>query len=300
MSSNSFFFILNPAANRGRARLTWGQAQSILDQARIRYEVATTERPGEAVRLAERAALDGWPAVVAVGGDGTIHEVANGLMRAASTGASTALGVIGAGSGNDFIKVLGLSPHRPAEAVRRLLAARPRRLDIGRIGERFFVNGASVGFDARVAIEAQRVRPMRGPAIYLLALIKALRVYRPSSVRLVLDGEEVVAGPVTLVAVTNGRCYGGGFYICPQAQPDDGYLDVCVADPLGTVEILGFVPRVMRGSHVGRREVRMFRARQVVLRSADPVPVQADGEIVAHDAHEVEFSLLPGGLTVLA
>src|SRR5690606_11472421 len=81
VSSNSFFFILNPAANRGRARLTWGQAQSILDQGRIRYEVATTERPGEAVGLAERAALDGWPAVVAVGGDGTIHEVANGLMR---------------------------------------------------------------------------------------------------------------------------------------------------------------------------------------------------------------------------
>lgn len=300
MTISRFFIIVNPAANRGAALQSWRQAQAVLDRAGAHYELVSTDRPGHAARLAEQAAMAGWPAVVAVGGDGTINEVVNGLMRAAGSGPTIPLGIIGLGSGNDFLRSLDLPRQQPAAGAQRLLAARRRLVDVGCVGERYFTNGVGVGFDARVAIEAQRVQRLRGMAIYLWALLKALRFHRTPPVRVVLDGEEVASRRLTLVSVTNGGCYGGGFWICPDAQLDDGLFDVCVADELTVLNILGFVPRVMRGTHVGRPGVHMYRARQVHLSSPEPLPVHADGEILTDAAHELRFELLPGRLTVLA
>ncbi|HYN89147.1 MAG TPA: diacylglycerol kinase family protein, partial [Ardenticatenaceae bacterium] len=268
----------------------------------VRYAVVRTERPGHATALAEGAAADGWGAVVAVGGDGTIHEVANGLTRAATHHGTTPppLGIVSTGTGNDFVKLLGLSQVGPAEATRRLLEAQTRTLDIGRVGSGYFVNVVGTGFDARVAVEAQRVKRLRGMAVYLWALLKALRAHRTPIMRVVLDGQEVAHRPLTMVVVANGACYGGGFWVCPTAQLDDGFFDICVADAMSVPALLAFVPRVMRGTHVRQPEVHMYRARNVQVYIEEPLPVQADGEILAHDAQELVFELWPGGLTVLA
>lgn len=299
MTTSRFFIILNPAANRGGIARTWRRAQAVLDQAGVRYEAVLTDAPGHAQVLAAEAALAGWPAVVAVGGDGTVNEVVNGLVRAADGGPTIPLGIIGLGSGNDFLKMLDLPRQDPVAAARRLLVAQPRRIDIGRVDERYFINAVSVGFDARVAVEAQRVRRLRGMAIYVWALLKALRAYYAPSIRVVLDGQEVADRHLTLVAVTNGACYGGGFWICPQARVDDGLFDVCVADELSVFGVLKFVPRVMRGTHINSPQVHLYRARQVQLGSPEPLTVQADGEILTEAAHEVTLELLPGRLTVL-
>jgi diacylglycerol kinase (ATP) len=300
MSIGSFYVIHNPTAGRGSAAGVWTRIRPVLDAAGVRYRLATTEAPRHAEALAERAAGDGWDAVVAVGGDGTVQQVAAGLVRAAGEAPSLPLGIIGVGSGNDFVKLFGLPAQQPEEAARRLLAARPRRVDIGRVGQRYFTNGVGVGFDAQVAIQASRIRRLRGLALYGWALLRVLRDLRAPRIRLTLDEQETIEQPMTLVTVGNGACHGGGFWLCPDARPDDGLFDVCIADALSLPRLLRVLPGVLSGAHVRRPEVTMRRARRVQISSADPLPVHADGEILAEAAHELDIELLPGRLTVLS
>ena len=299
MPADRFYVILNPTAGRGAAARVRALVDGEMARAGAAHTVVETTRRGHAAELAEAAARDGWPAVVAVGGDGTVHEVVNGLMRAAGDGASVPLGVVGVGSGNDFALLAGV-PRDPAAAVRRLLAAEPRAVDVGRVGDRWFSNGVGIGLDARVAIEVDRGRRFRGIFMYLDALRKVLRVFRPPRMAVEIDRERVAEGPMTLVTVGNGGRHGGGFWICPDARIDDGVLDVCTCDGLGTLGILSFLPRVMRGTHTGASCVHMHRARRVRVTSPDPLPVHADGEIVAEAAREVEIEIHPGRLRVLA
>lgn len=298
MQAARYYVILNPAAGRGAAARAHRAIRAVLDAAGVRYRIEETQAPGHAVELARRAVAGGWDAVVAAGGDGTVHEVANGLVREAGDGPTVPMGIVPVGSGNDFAKLVG-APLDPAAATRHVLAAVPRRVDVGRVGERFFTNGVGIGLDARVGIEAAKVRRLRGIAIYLWALARVLPGFRPPRIRVELDGVEVADRPLTLVTVANGGCHGGGFWICPGARIDDGSLDVCVADALRIPGILNLLPRVMRGSHVGRPGVHMHHARRIRITSPDPLPVHADGEVLAEAAHELEIEVLPGKLTVL-
>lgn len=301
VSALRYFVILNPAAGRGAALRAWPAAQRVLDAAGADYRLEHTAGPGHAVELAARAEAGGWPAVVACGGDGTVHEVANGLLRAACERGGrprAALGILPEGSGNDFAALAGI-PCEPAAAARHLLAARPVPTDVGRVGERFFTNGVGIGLDAATAVEARRIRHLRGLALYALAIVRVLGRFRPPRIRLEVDGVAVADRPLTLVTVANGGRHGGGFWICPQARIDDGALDICVAEALSRPRILRFLPQVMRGAHVGRPEVTMLRGQRVRITSPDALPVHADGEILATAAHELEIEILRGGLDVL-
>ena len=294
-----FYVILNPTAGRGAAARAWPGVRAVLEGAGARVELAETARHGHAVELAETAARAGWPAVVAVGGDGTVHEVANGLLRASDGGATTAaLGIVPVGSGNDFALLAGL-PRDAAGAARAIVSGAERRVDVGRVGDRWFTNGVGVGLDARVAVEANRNRRLRGIGIYLWALARVLGSFRPPVVRVEIDGGEVMERPMTLVTVGNGGRHGGGFWICPAAKIDDGLLDVCVCDGLGTLQILRFLPMTLRGTHVGASCVHMRTARRVRITSDTPLPVHADGEILFEDARELEIEIAAGRLRLL-
>jgi diacylglycerol kinase (ATP) len=293
------FVVVNPAAGRGSAARVRPLVEAGLRRAGVRFEVAESAGRGHAAELAAGAVAAGWPAVVAVGGDGTVHEAANGLLRAAGDGPAVPLGVVAVGSGNDFARLAGI-PDDPAEAVRRLAESTPRAVDAGTVNGEWFTNGVGIGLDARVAIEVDRRRRLRGVAMYLAALPAALRAWWPPRIRLEVDGEVVSDRPMTLVTVGNGARHGGGFWICPDARIDDGLLDVCACDELGTLGILRFLPKVMRGTHVGASCVRMHQARHVRVTSPDPLPVHADGEIVAEDAHDLDILIHPGRLLILA
>jgi diacylglycerol kinase (ATP) len=299
MPIDRFYVILNPTAGRGAAARVRGVIEREMAQAGAAFTIAETTRRGHAAELAEAAARGGWPAVVAVGGDGTVHEVVNGLMRAANGEPSVPLGIVGVGSGNDFARLAGV-PTDATWAVRRMTEAEPRAVDVGRVGDEWFSNGVGIGLDARVAIEVDRRRRFRGMAMYLHALIGVLRAFRPPHMTVELDGVRVAEGPMTLVTIGNGGRHGGGFWICPDARIDDGVLDVCTCDGLGTLGILSFLPRVMRGTHTGAACVHMHLARHVRVTSPDPLPVHADGEIIADDARELEIEIHPGRLRVLA
>jgi diacylglycerol kinase (ATP) len=299
MPIDRFYVILNPAAGRGAAARVRGVVERELAAAGARFTVAETARRGHAAELAQAAARDGWPAVVAVGGDGTVHEVVNGLMLAADGGPSVPLGIVGVGSGNDFALLAGV-PRDAAAAVRRMTEVEPRAVDVGRVGAEWFTNGVGIGLDARVAIEVDRRRRFRGLAMYLYALVNVLRVFHPPRMTVELDGRQVGDGPMTLVTVGNGGRHGGGFWICPDARIDDGILDLCICTRLGTLGILRFLPRVMRGTHTTASCVRMLRGTRVRVTSPDPLPVHADGEVIADDARELVIELHPGRLRVLA
>lgn len=295
---DGFYVILNPAAGRGAWARAWPAVRAVLQDAGARVELAETARHGHAVELAGAAARAGWPAVVAMGGDGTVHEVVNGLLRASDGEAATAaLGIVPAGSGNDFALLAGIA-RDPAEAARRIVSGAERRVDAGRVGDRWFTNGVGVGLDARVAVEANRNRRLRGIGIYLWALARVLRTFRPPVMRVEIDGE-VIERPLTLATVGNGGRHGGGFWICPAARIDDGMLDVCVCDGLGTLRILRFLPKVLRGTHVGESCVHMRTARHVRITSDTPLPVHADGEILSEAARELEIEIAPGCLRLL-
>jgi YegS/Rv2252/BmrU family lipid kinase len=296
---NGFYVVLNPAAGRGAAGRAWPAVRAVLQGAGSRVELAETARHGHAEELAEAAARAGWAAVVAMGGDGTVHEVANGLLRAADGEVTrAALGIVPVGSGNDFSLLAGL-PRDPIEAARRIVSGVERRVDVGRVGDRGFVNGVGVGLDARVAVEANRNRRLRGIGIYLWALARVLASFRAPAMRVEIDGDEVIERPLTLATVGNGGRHGGGFWICPAAKLDDGLLDVCVCDELGKLRILRFLPKVLRGTHTGESCVHMRTARRVRITSDTPLPVHADGEILSEAARELEIEVAPGRLRLL-
>jgi YegS/Rv2252/BmrU family lipid kinase len=286
--------ILNPVAGRGRLRREWPRTAERLRAAGVDFDVAQTSAPGDAERIA--AGAEGFDAVVAAGGDGTVHEVVNGLLRA---GASAAFGVLPLGSGDDFAKML------PAgDPVERIARGTTRALDAGRIvaGEtRYFANGMDVGFGAHASRNVRRVPwPLTGLGAYLGALALTLLRYPRLELRVRLDEAEPFAQSTAMTAVMNGRAFGGSFHVCPGACADDGELDLLIADGVGRLEILGLVPRIMRGAHAGHPRLKLVRAKRVALESDAPLLVEADGEIAFEDARRLEIEVLPGALRVLA
>jgi len=266
-----------------------------LHAAGIAFELVETRSPGEGVALAEHAARD-YDVVIAAGGDGTVHEVANGLLRA---GTGAAFGVLPLGSGDDFVKMLP-----PRDAVERIAHGTPRAFDAGRIAAattRFFANGMDIGFGAHGAYNIRKVpRVFTGLAAYLGAIALTLVRYPKLEVRLQLDGREAFAQTTAMTAVMNGCAFGGSFHVCPDARADDGELDLLIADGVGRLEILGLVPKIMRGTHGGHPRLRLARARRVLIESVEPLLVEADGEIAFEDAHRLDIEILPGALRVLA
>lgn len=266
-----------------------------LRNAGVVFDTTETREPGEAIGLAERSARD-YSGVVAVGGDGTVHEVVNGLMRA---GTGSAFGVIPCGSGDDFAKLLP-----EGDPVARLAHGAIRRFDVGRIdaGEvRYFANGMDVGFGAHAARNVAAVpRFLTGLAAYLGALAITLVRYPALRLRLQLDDQPPFEQATTMTAVMNGRSFGGSFRVTPQASAEDGLLDLLVAEQVGRARILALVPKIMRGSHLGEPDVRLLRAKRVLIESDAPLVVEADGEIVFERARRLEIGVLPGALPVIA
>jgi len=287
--------VVNPAAGRGRVRREWPGLAAQLRAAGIAFDVAETHAPGEGMRHAEGAARD-YDAVIAAGGDGTVHEVVNGLMRA---GGGAALGVLPLGSGDDFAKMLS-----PGDAIERLARGTVRLMDVARMrcdgATRWFANGMDIGFGAHAARNVRRVPAfLTGLGAYVGALAITLLRYPRLEVRLQLDAEPPFTQATTMTAVMNGCAFGGSFHVCPGARADDGFLDLLIAQRVGRLAILGLVPKIMRGTHADDPRLRLARARRVLIESDDPLLVEADGEIVFENARRLEIEVLPGALRVL-
>jgi YegS/Rv2252/BmrU family lipid kinase len=285
--------IVNPAAGRGRARRHWRQTARRLKEAGVAFDEAVTSRPLEAIAIAHKEAAN-YPCIVAAGGDGTVHEVVNGLLRA---GARSSLGVIPLGSGDDFAKLLS------NDFIFNFLNRKTKAFDVGRIVSgsdvRHFANGMDIGFGAHGARNVASVpRFLTGFGAYLGALVLTMVRYPLLRVRLQLDDAPPFELSTAMTAVMNGSTFGGSFRVCPEARPDDGLLDLLLVDAIGRLEILQLVPKILRGSHAGHPRLRLMRAKRVVIESDDPLLVEADGEIALQDAKRLEIEVMPGALLV--
>ena len=301
--------ILNPTSGGGRGRRS---AQAILvglERRGIRGEVVATTAPREAARFALDAARQGVAIVVAAGGDGTVHEVSNGLLDAFGEGIEgPVLGVLPVGTGNDFAKLVGPLGDLDASldiladgTVRRLDACRARWSDQAH----WFVNAAGTGIDVEVVRQILRRRGGSTPAVwkYLSAALRALRRYRPIPLRIRLDGELEIETDTMIIAIGNGRCVGGGFWICPDAEPDDGRFDICIVKRTTYWEAMRAIPLILRGTHGRHPKVEMHRARRVDIEAVgdDPLFFQLDGELhEPPDARTLRLDVVPGALPVLA
>jgi diacylglycerol kinase (ATP) len=290
---NGLLVIVNPAAGRGRAARAWPGAALALKAAGVSFDAVETSRRGDAFALAEKGAHS-HAGVVAAGGDGTVHEVVNGLMRA---GGKAAFGLIPLGSGDDFEKLLGSDP------VQRLARGKTRPFDVGRIAAgnetRFFANGMDIGFGAHGAANVERVpRVLTGFGAYLGALALTMVRYPLLRVRVRLDDAPPFEATTAMTAAMNGTTFGGSFRVCPDARPDDGLLDILLVDAVGRLEILQLVPKILKGAHAGDRRLRLVRARRMRIESAEPLLVEADGEIAFTDAKQIDIDLLPGAIGV--
>ncbi len=289
------FVIVNPAAGRGRGRRAWTVVGPALRDAGLQFEETFEEQPGQAIPLAEDAARAGYDVIVAVGGDGTVHEVVNGIMRAGMR-EQPAIGIIPGGTGNDFARALGI-PKDPLEAGRLLLSGARRRVDIGQVNERYFVGISGVGFDAEVAAKVNRwPKWVGGTPVYIAAILNMLVTYRLAPTRIFLDGREERLR-LFLLAAANTPWYGGGMFMAPDARADDGKLEVITARDLSKFETLGLLPKVFSGAHLRHRKVSHQAVRELRVESDVPLSIHADGEMVGQVP--AVFRAVPGAIEVI-
>lgn len=283
-------FIVNPRAGRGRGTKVGRSLPAEIAARGLRGRVVWSAAPKDAIRLAREAAGEA-PIVVAVGGDGTANEVVQGI---AGTGATLAL--VPVGSGNDLALALGI-PTEIRAALDIIACGNSRRIDLGRCEDGWFANSLGLGFEAQVTIESRRVRRLRGFSIYLFSLAKALRRLRCPDLVLNADGRRI-AGRHLLVCIGNGPRVGGGFLLTPQADPADGFFDVCAVSALGRREVLRTLPRALNGTHVDHPSVTMLRARSLEIESADGFPFHTDGEVVDSCRRKLTIELHAAALEV--
>ncbi|MSS73968.1 MAG: diacylglycerol kinase family lipid kinase [Candidatus Latescibacteria bacterium] len=283
--------IANPVSGGGRGRKAGEAVVRTLRERGVSVKLRLTEGRGDGARLTSEALSAGCRRFAVCGGDGVIHEVAGAL---ANSGA--ALGIVPCGRGNDLARALGI-PKNLKEAIEVLVSGEERRIDLGKVGGRYFCTVACMGFDAeagRAVYEHQA--PFSGTAAYVLAVLKTLRTYRGAPVRIAGDFG-VFEGPILLAAIGNTGFYGGGMQILPQAACDDGLLDVCIIDPLPRLKLLRYFPRIFSGSHISLPEVHTLRGRSIRIESPRPLWIFADGEPICQTPAQVE--VVEKALTVI-
>ena len=289
---------LNPAAGRGRAGKRQERILELLRDAGIRTRLHVSNAVGDLERQVRQCVAEGATRIAIVGGDGSVHEAVNGIFRAGNA----ALAVIPSGTGNDFAKACDIpldwevAVQQLGERLREDVL--PRTIDVGRCNDRYFANGAGIGFDARVTQLARSIRLPIGDIVYLLAIFRAMLdgVATPD-VEITTDDFHW-QGPMTLANVSNGPWIGGMFHIAPMARNSDGHFDLMLARPVTRWRILALLPKLMRGSHIGEAEIIHRSVSAMTVSATEPLPSHLDGE-VQPPRSDYSVKILPGALTLL-
>jgi diacylglycerol kinase (ATP) len=295
--SDGWAMIVNPIAGNGYGAECASIARDMMKRFGASGEVILTRAKGHATELAVHFAEKRFPRIVGVGGDGTLNEVAQALVNSPHS----VFGAVAAGTGNDFIHMLGF-PDRFTEAEWQVLfEAKVARMDVGRCNGAYFFNGMGLGFDAQVAFENYHMenggKVRRGSkSKYLWHILKTILRYREKDMSLTLDGRTETR-KCFLNTIANGRRLAGGFYITPKAIVDDGLLDLCMADPLSLPMRLRELVSVMRQSHLDDPAIHYFQTPRITVEFDSEVPAHLDGELVS--ASRFQIDVLPGALSVI-
>lgn len=281
--------LVNPSSAGGKTLKLLPRVERALDENRVEFRVQRTkglEHGAEQALLAIEA--DELPVVMS--GDGLL-----GAVGGAMAGAEVPLGVIPGGRGNDFARVLGI-PSEPEQAVATILAGASRRVDVGEVNGKRFLGIVSVGFDSEANRRANETHFLRGNTVYAYAALRTLLSWKPARFTIQADGERRRISGYS-ISVANSKAFGGGMYIAPDAELDDGMFDVVSVGEVSKLRFVGNLPKVFKGTHVEEDEVQVFRARQLELSASKPFPVYADGEHLTD--LPASLRVLPRALSVL-
>lgn len=284
--------ILNPVANKGRSGRLLGDISNFLGGFGLSPEWHVMDGPGDAARIAR--ALPEGELVVAVGGDGTVHEVAS-----VCAGTERVMGILPAGSGNDYVKALGIGTDL-RRAMEVVAAGDVRVVDAGEVNGVIFNNGLGIGFDAEVAAGV-KIAPsyLGGTGRYMWSVGRLLWGFTCHEATLTLDGGKAIEAETILVAAALGTTYGAMFKIAPESKLDDGLFDVVYSEKISRLDVMRIIPSALAGTILRHDEVHMKRAEHLEVKMSETVPAHVDGEILA-PTREFEAKVLPGALRVLA
>jgi len=321
---NNFVIIANPISGKGHAKNVAEQAHAALTESGQQGQLMFTSASGDAKRFAQEAAADGTRYIIACGGDGTLHEVVNGI----ATVPDVTLGVLPCGRGNDFAAAIGV-PLKSEAAIATLLSGTPICVDLGRcyqnsgqpsvvshqqeditsprnlltdnrqpMADCYFITIATCGYDTEVSRRAAKGTPLfAGTASYAYAAVETLFYYDPPAVR--LEGDfGTYEGPLLLAATGITSRYGGGFQIVPNARIDDGLFDVCIIRPVSSLTVLRLLVTLFWGGHVGHPAVSMHQTQTLKIETDPPILLYADGEPMCETPATIE--IIKHGLTVMA
>ncbi len=271
---NKYLFIINPITRGGNK--THRYVEFVEDHSGLDITLYTTQCAGDAEEKASMSANEGYSHVISVGGDGTLNEILNGLMKI-DRNQRPVLGTIPAGGGNDFGRMIGI-PREPAIAFDMILRNHVTEVDVCRVNDHYFINNLGAGFDAKASWLAEKARPLQGMLRYLAGIFLAFMSYKGYEMDVVADGERF-SEKYLLAAVGNGSTTGGGIPMTPNADLRDGLLDVCLVRHIPIFKALILLPKVFTGKHIEHPVVREFRCRQLHLFALDGIPIYYDGEL---------------------
>jgi YegS/Rv2252/BmrU family lipid kinase len=301
-----FIFIVNPIAGQGFGKLALPEIERRAHENSMEYKITSTDHPGHAIDLAREAAVGGMENVVAVGGDGTANEVLNGLMQARNQGhRNTRMGIIGIGRGNDFAYGFGIPPGLQ-DGFKVIQNGLHRFMDVGYVvgGDypqgRYFGNGVGIGFDAVVGFEALKLTHLHGFLNYIVAALRTIFLFFDAPLVQIEYDEKMITQPSLMVSIMNGRRMGGGFMMAPEALPDDGLLDLCIAGQLSRIGILKMIPRFMKGTQATHPKIKMGQSEKIhVVAIKDSLPAHADGETICTAGSELRVEIVKRPLEIL-
>lgn len=268
-----------------------------MQASRLEYDLVVTDQPAQGFEAAQQAVRDGWPIIVAAGGDGTINEVVNGLFRTEERDPAPILGILPLGTANDLADELAL-PRDVALACQRLATGNTRLIDVGLVNGRYFVNNSAVGLEPVVTLIQNDMRQIKGNLRYILAALRGIIQAKPWYVRLSWE-TGMYEGLVTLVSVGNSPRTGGAFYMTPKAKVDDGLLDFVYAGAMSRWQMLKLLPQTFSGKHINHPLVVYQQATVLTITTTPPTPIQTDGEVFERSAVEIHYQILPQKLQVI-
>lgn len=294
--------IVNPAARGGRTARQWPEISEQLKRNDIHFDYSFTEGPGHGIDMAKEAVNAGYETIVAVGGDGTVNEVVNGIVDNDGKGMAT-LGIICTGTGRDCIRSLNI-PDDLSKACQLIAERRSVDTDLGLAeyvndsdrNSRFYINTASLGFASSVAARTGRFKKMGGTIPFLIAFATVFASYKAKNVAFDIDGR-IKQERQLLIVINNGRYFGGGMKITPDADPRDGLLDIVTVRDVNKLRLLYNFPRLYKGTHTTHPMVDVYKAKRVDVQTSGKLLLQLDGEVVGKAP--VSFSIIPSALRVI-
>ena len=284
--------IANPASAGGRLKKRIPEIQKVLKESGINYSFFVSQYSGYAEELARKAKSDGFQVVVACGGDGTVHEIVNGII-----GTGIILGIIPVGTGVDLARNLDIE-RDITKAIGDMSRGGLKSVDVVRVnGDKYYMGVGGIGFDSEVNKWVnERLWFVKGRFVYAAASLARIPGFKYKSVRIRFDNGSF-DGEILLAAFGNSRCYGGGMYITPNAEMDDGLLDICLVGRVSKSKLLYVFPKVFRGSHTKISDVSVYRSRQLSVESDTPLDLYGDGEFICRTPFSLE--VIPKALNVI-